>query len=110
MSDWHVVDGWKTAPPSKADLPRFNGSIFDYVRMLRIAKEGATKADPEAMIATGGIGYPPFLDAILRYTDDPEGGAVTTAYPSTGAAYVDVVDFHFYRIFSACTLPAPNCQ
>jgi hypothetical protein len=26
---------------------------------------------PEALIATGGLGYAPFLDAVMRYTDDP---------------------------------------
>lgn len=100
VGDWHVVDTWKTAAPKAADLPRFNGSIFDYVRMLRIAKVVATKADPDALIATGGIGYAPFLDAILRYTDNPVDGSVTTEHPATGASYVDVVDFHYYPIFS----------
>ena len=51
--------------PKAADLPRFNGSIHDYVRMLRVTKEAATKADPAALIATGGIGYPTFLAALL---------------------------------------------
>jgi hypothetical protein len=101
VSDWNLVDTWKTVPPKAADLPRFNGSIFDYVRMLRVAKEAAAKADPEALIATGGIGYAPFLDAILRYTDNPQDGSVTSAYPATGAAYVDVIDFHYYPIFGA---------
>lgn len=99
--DWHVVDGWKTNPPKKEELPRFNGSIFDYVRMLRIAKQAALKADPDSLIATGGIGYPPFLDAILRYTDNPADGAVTDAYPAKGGDYVDVLDFHYYPVFSA---------
>ncbi len=101
VGDWHVVEKWKTAPPTKADLIRFNGSIFDYVRMLRIAKEAATKADKDAMIATGGIGYPAFLDAVLRYTDNPQDGSVSAAYPSTGASYFYVVDFHYYPIFGA---------
>lgn len=101
VADWHVVDGWKTKPPSKAELVRFNGSIFDYVRMLRIAKQASQKADPDSLIATGGIGYPPFLDAILRYTDNPTDGTVTEAYPAKGGDYLDVVDFHYYPIFSA---------
>lgn len=99
VSDWRVTETWATEPPTKAQLPRFNGSVFDYVRMLRVAKLAARAADPEAMIATGGIGYPTFLDAVLRYTDNPDGGTVSEAYPETGAAYVDVVDFHYYPIF-----------
>jgi hypothetical protein len=99
VADWHVVETWTSEPPTKAQLPRFNGSIYDYVRMLRVAKVAARAADPDALIATGGIGYPAFLDAVLRYTDNPDGGAVTAEFPETGAAYVDVVDFHYYPIF-----------
>jgi hypothetical protein len=90
---------WATDAPKAADLPRFNGSIHDYIRMLRITKEAATKADPEALIATGGIGYPTFLAALLRYTDNPDGGAVTLDYPLTGGAYFDVLDYHYYPLF-----------
>ncbi|WP_434046620.1 MULTISPECIES: hypothetical protein [Sorangium] len=100
VADWSVTRTWETEPPSAADLPRFNGSIFDYVRMLRVTKEAARRADPDARIATGGIGYPSFLSAILRYTDNPDGGAVTPEYPEKGGAYIDVVDFHYYPIFS----------
>ncbi|WP_437597961.1 hypothetical protein WMF28_35245 [Sorangium sp. So ce590] len=100
VADWRVTEAWVTEPPKAADLPRFNGSIFDYIRMLRVTKEAARKADPDALIATGGIGYPSFLSAILRYTDNPEGGAVTPDYPEKGGAYVDVLDFHYYPIFS----------
>lgn len=100
-SNWQTTQDWKSRAPTAADLPRFNGSIFDYVRMLRIAKEAAKKADPESLIATGGIGYPNFLDAILRYSDNPQEGTTNAAYPATGAAYIDVVDFHYYPIFSS---------
>lgn len=100
VADWSVTESWTTSPPSAADLPRFNGSIFDYIRMLRVTREAARAADPNALIATGGIGYPSFLSAILRYTDNPVDGSVTADYPQTGGAYVDVVDFHYYPIFS----------
>lgn len=100
VADWHVVDTWKTGAPLAKDLTRFNGSVFDYIRMLRITKAVARKADPNALVATGGIGYAPFLSAILRYTDNPDGGKVTTEYPDTGGAYFDVLDFHYYPIFS----------
>ena len=99
VPDWQVTQKWETDPPTKAELVRFNGSIFDYIRMLRVSTEAAKKADPEAKIALGGIGYPSFLSAILRYTDNPAGGAKTSEYPETGAAYFDVVSFHYYPVF-----------
>lgn len=99
VSDWQVTLDWDTTAPDKGDLPRFNGSIHDYVRMLRITHEVAQKIDPSIKVAVGGLGYPSFLGAILRYTDNPDGGAVTADYPSTGAAYFDVLDMHYYPIF-----------
>ncbi|APR80201.1 Hypothetical protein A7982_05548 [Minicystis rosea] len=100
VADWHVTQTWETEPPKAADLPRFNGSIFDYIRMLRVTRVAARAADPKALIATGGIGYPSFLSALLRYTDNPDDGSVTDAYPEKGGAYFDVLDFHYYPIFS----------
>lgn len=100
VSDWRVTEEWKTRAPVAADLPRFNGNIYDYVRMLRVSKVAATLADPESMIATGGIGYASFLGALLRYTDNPVDGTVTTKYPATGGAYLDVLGFHHYPIYT----------
>lgn len=99
VSDWQKTLDWDTTAPDKGDLPRFNGSIHDYVRMLRITHEVAQKIDPKIKVAVGGLGYQSFLGAILRYTDDPSGGAVSADYPLTGAAYFDVVDMHYYPIF-----------
>ncbi len=96
VSDWQVTETWGTEPPTQAQLPRFNGSIFDYVRMLRIAYEVKEEVAPNTYVMTGGIGYASFLSAILRYTDNPDGGKVTDAYPNTGAAYFDIVSFHHY--------------
>ncbi len=92
--------GWATAAPTKADLPRFNGDIFDYVRMLRVTYAVVKKVDPTALVALGGIGYPTFLSAILRYTDNPAGGATTADYPSLGSAYFDVLNFHYYPLYT----------
>ncbi|EYF06448.1 hypothetical protein [Chondromyces apiculatus] len=100
VSDWQATQTWWTEPPTKEQLVRFGGSIFDYVRMLRVTYEAAHLADPEAQVALGGIGYPSFLSAVLRYTDDPQGGAVSDAYPETGAAYFDVVSFHYYPLYT----------
>lgn len=100
VSSYSVVAGWATNPPQAADLPRFNGSIFDYARMLRITKAVAAKIDPSVRVATGGLGYPEFLGALTRYTDNPDGGAVTADYPSPGIAYVDVLDLHYYPVYT----------
>ena len=99
VSDYNVTLKWTTEAPTKAQLPRFNGSIHDYVRMLRITTEVAKKIDPNAKIALGGIGYPSFLSALLRYTDEPNAGAVTADYPAKGGAYFDVLNYHYYPVF-----------
>lgn len=90
---------WYTSPPNPADLSTWNGSVFSYIRMLRISYEVIKKADPNALIAVGGIGYESFLDCILRYTDDPNTGAVSAAYPLKGGAYFDVLSYHYYPQF-----------
>ncbi len=99
-ADYSKTQGWTTMAPVAADLPRFNGSIFDYARMLRIAKAVASKVSPDVRIATGGLGYPSFLDALARYTDNPAGGAVTADFPSAGIGYVDVLDLHYYPLYT----------
>lgn len=101
--DWSATQTWTTEPPTKAQLPRFGGSIYDYVRLLRITSEVAAKVDPSARVAVGGIGYPGFLSAILRYTDNPDGGTVSPDYPKKGGEYFDVVDMHYYPLYTPGT-------
>lgn len=100
VPDWQVTQTWATDPPLKEQLPRFGGSIFDYVRMLRVTTEAARLADPDARVALGGLGYPTFLSAILRYTDNPDQGKVSPEYPETGAAYFDVLNIHYYPLWT----------
>ena len=100
VSDWQVTESWGNRAPVSAELPRFNGSIFDYVRMLRVSKVAALLADPKAKIATGGLGYNAFLGAALRYTDNPVDGSVTEKFPAKGGAYVDVLSFHHYPVYT----------
>jgi hypothetical protein len=100
VSDWQATQTWGTQPPTKEQLVRFHGSIFDYVRMLRVTHEAARKADPQAKIALGGIGYPTFLSAVLRYTDNPSDGSVSADYPDKGAKYFDVVSYHYYPLWT----------
>lgn len=95
--NWNATQtDWWNSPPNKADLPHWNDSIFSYIRMLRISYEVVKKVDPSALVATGGLGYESFLDAILRYTDNPADGSANASYPLGGGAYFDVLSFHFY--------------
>lgn len=87
---------WWNSPPNPADLSSWHGSIFSYIRLLRISYEVIKKVDPTALVATGGLGYESFLDGILRYTDNPTDGAANASYPLGGGAYFDVLSYHFY--------------
>lgn len=70
--------------------------IQAYVRMLRISYEVVKRLKPNDYVAVGGLGYPSFLDAVMRTTDEPNSGAVTAAYPLGGGAYFDCLSFHVY--------------
>ena len=53
--------------------------------------------DKEALVAVGGLGWPSYLDAICRYTDEPfEGKEDPAKYPFKGGAYFDCMSFHAY--------------
>jgi hypothetical protein len=93
-------NSWWNRSNFECDCPCMAGTIFDYVRMLRVSYEVIKTVDSTAYVCTGGIGWPSFLDAILRYTDNPVDGSVTAAYPLTGGAYFDVLSFHIYPQFS----------
>ena len=90
---------WWTEDPSPCDL---NGAfgiqapVYHYVRMLRITYEVVKTLYPDSYVATGGLGYPSFLDAILRNTDNPNNGDVSGEYPLKGGAYFDVISWHYY--------------
>ncbi|MFV8749381.1 hypothetical protein ACNOYE_02390 [Nannocystaceae bacterium ST9] len=100
VPDWPVTQTWLDSPPLAEQLPRFNADIYAYVRMLRVTREAALLADPEAKVALGGLGYETFLDAVVRYSDDPNGGAVGGEFPELGHAYFDVLNYHFYPHYS----------
>jgi hypothetical protein len=90
---------WLVRAPQPAETPNTLAPFFHYVRMLRITSELVRKYCPEDYVTTGGIGYSEYLDALLRYTDNPDGGAVTAEYPNTGGAYFDVLSFHEYPAY-----------
>ena len=100
---------WGDNNPLPCDLSNTNAPISHHVRLHRVIYEVVHATDPTAFVATGGIGYSSYLDALLRNTDNPgsyeqnagEGdgtieGAVSTRYPKGGGAYFDVLSFHSY--------------
>ncbi len=70
--------------------------IQHFIRTLRICYDVIKTIDPDAYVALSGVGYESFLDAVLRNTDNPNGGGINPDYPLTGGAYFDVMGFHTY--------------
>ena len=89
---------WWDNNPDPCDY-KLRAPITEYIRTLRISWEIIKTLDPEAYVVVSGTGYPSFLDAILRNTDNPDGGTVSAAYPLKGGAYFDVMGFHSYPHF-----------
>jgi hypothetical protein len=86
---------WLTRAPTAAEQANTQAPFYYYVRMLRISYEVIKKYHPEAYV-TVGAGYTEYVDALMRYTDEPTSGAVTAQYPNKGGAYFDVVSYHAY--------------
>lgn len=91
-----LSNNWYDNPPSPKDLPNLKAPVFYYIRMLRIAYDVIKRYQPDAYVTPGGLGHPAFLDALLRYTDNPDNGKVTSQYPLKGGAYFDLLSFHSY--------------
>lgn len=89
---------WWDNNPDPCDY-KLRAPIFHYVRLLRISWEIIKTLDPDAYVVVSGTGYPSFLDAILRNTDNPVDGSVTPDYPLGGGAYFDVMGYHAYPHF-----------
>jgi hypothetical protein len=98
--NWQATQTWDTQPPNPSDLVWWQDTIYAYIRMLRVTHEVVHKLDPQGKVTLGGIGYPKFLNAVLRYTDEPTSGKVDADHPEKGGAYFDVVSFHYYPVFS----------
>ena len=90
-----MEDNWWENDPEPCQYA-IQAPVENYIRMLRISYEVIKTLRPDQFIAVGGLGYPSFLDAILRNTDNPNRGAVTTEFPLKGGAYFDVMSFHVY--------------
>ncbi|MEM1327841.1 MAG: PKD domain-containing protein [Bacteroidota bacterium] len=92
---------WDTDPDPCHNILR--APIQQYIRTLRISYEVIKTLSPDDYICVSGTGYPSFLDAILRNTDNPNGGEITEDFPHRGGAYFDVMGFHSYPHFDGAT-------
>jgi len=86
---------WWENVPEPCDMS-IRAPVFAYIRMLRISYEVIKSIDPDAYVAVGGLGFPSFLDLVMRHTDNPNGGQVNSDYPNMGGAYFDVMSYHSY--------------
>jgi PKD repeat protein len=89
---------WWENNPDPCDY-KLRAPIQHYVRLLRISYEVIKSIDSTAYVCASGLGYPSFLDAICRNTDNPSNGIVATSFPLKGGAYFDCVGFHSYPHF-----------
>ncbi len=98
-NNWPATQTWGQSDPNPCDLTNFAAPIQSYVRMLRITYEIVKHLDKEGQVCVGGLGYPGFLDAILRNTDNPNGGSVSADYPKKGGEWFDVLSYHVYPMY-----------
>ncbi|MEM6965640.1 MAG: PKD domain-containing protein, partial [Bacteroidota bacterium] len=92
------VCNWWDQNPDPCDY-KLRAPVMHYVRILRISYEIIKTLQPDDYLVVAGVGFPSFLDAILRNTDNPVDGSVTADYPNGGGAYFDVMGFHAYPHF-----------
>lgn len=90
---------WWDRNPLPCELHNVKAPLFSYIRMMRILYEVVKTLDPDAYVSMGGVGYPSFLDAFLRNTDNPVDGSVTAEYPFKGGAWLDCLSFHYYPMY-----------
>lgn len=108
-SNWAVASAlpgtagnWWENDPDPTDMVNVKAPIQYYIRMLRVAYEVIKRHQPDAIITLGGLGYPSFMHALLRNTDNPvpdgggKRGSVTADYPLKAGAYFDGLSFHSY--------------
>lgn len=89
---------WWENNPDPCDY-KLRAPIFHYNRILRISYEIIKAVDPDSYVTLASVGYPAFLDAILRNTDNPNEGTVNSDFPLKGGAYFDAIGIHTYPHF-----------
>lgn len=91
-------NNWWENDPRPCDY-KLRAPIQQYVRTLRIAWEVIKSVDPDAHVTLASVGYPAFLDAVLRNTDNPDKGKPTPDFPHGGGAWFDAIAIHTYPHF-----------
>jgi PKD repeat protein len=71
--------------------------------MLRISYEVIKAIDPDAYVCLSGIGFPSFVDAVLRNTDNPIDGSSVPGYEHKGGAYFDAIGYSSLPHFDGST-------
>jgi hypothetical protein len=92
----NYTKNWILYPPNSSDIENWNAPIFEFIRMLRITYEVAKKIDPECWVSVSTLTHYEFLDALMRYSDNPNNGTINDEYPDYGGAYFDCVGFIQY--------------
>lgn len=95
---WYYEDtnsSWWVNDPDPCDY-QLRAPVQHYVRVLRVAWEVLKTVQPDSYVSIGALGYPHFLDAVLRNTDNPVDGSVSPEFPLGGGAYFDVMSYHIY--------------
>lgn len=93
---------WYENDPDPCDII-LRAPIQHYIRTLRITYEVVKTLSPDDYVVLSGIGTDAFLDALMRNTDNPNGGQVTPEFPYKSGAYFDVVGFHAYPSIDGST-------
>ncbi|UAY53269.1 hypothetical protein [Ferruginibacter albus] len=99
---WQKPDvswSWWHVNPNPNELENLKAPVFYYIHSLRVAWDVIKTLQPDSYVCTGGIGYPSFLDALLRNTDNPNDGSITDKYPLKAGAYFDILCFHNYPFY-----------
>jgi len=101
--DASAPDSWWNVNPNPNDLANLKAPVYYYIRELHVAYDVIKTLEPNEYVATGGIGYASFLDALMRNTDNPVDGSMTVEYPEKGGAYFDILSFHSYPMYDLRT-------
>lgn len=98
---------WWVNDPDPCDYS-IHAPIEHFIRTLRISYEVIKTISPDDYVAIAGVGSQSFLDALLRNTDNPDGGSITPEYPNLGGAYIDILGFHTYPHLDGSTVFSPD--
>ncbi len=98
----NIPNNWWLDYPQPCETTT-NAPVFHYIRLLRIAWEVIKDNDPDALVCVGGIGYPSYLDVLLRHSDNPNEGKVSSQFPKKGGAYFDCLSYHSYPHIEGAT-------